>query len=208
MLLSGSLQSIFVLALLGTAFSGSLSEAKNLIIEGVVLPHTAGTFVRTKVTDDESAYPGLGQTISYSSDLDFSATAYVYDLSLPSIPEGPLSDLNKRNMAQAFRDVHAVAGREVTVLNQGVLGTPETGGLFDCVHMRLFQNFDSRRSFLCSTGINGRFLKLRVSGPDEVGSEQVFADFVFDIAHANKDVLYGIVPLSSSDNEVGSVGNE
>lgn len=133
-------------------------------------PAEVAGFVRGPRTDYESRAPGLGSSVVYTNGR-WKADVYVYDLGQAAIPDGPSSPEAQAQVEQAGREIGAMVKRGVyrgsedrgAVHLKGAAGKALTCRAFGIDHREL----GATDSLLCLTGLRGKFVKFRLSGPTE-----------------------------------------
>lgn len=131
-------------------------------------PAELAGFARGPRTDYEARAPGLGTSVAYTNGR-WKADIYVYDGGVANIPDGPSSPTVAGQLAQASRDIGtAVAqGTYRGSEDRGAVQVPGAAGArlacraFTIDHPAL----GPTESLLCLTGLRGKFVKFRLSGP-------------------------------------------
>lgn len=148
------------------AMSEETGQARASIF-GISLPPKIGVFERGKVTNNEVTHSGLGYSVAYSSASSGEATVYIYDKGLLDIPEGPMEPVIRREFDQATQDVlNWAQSREdqtTELLSRYGTGSPNTRREFLCSEFLSDIRGNTVRTFLCVTGAEGKFVKLRVT---------------------------------------------
>ena len=161
---SGFVRAIALLIALGL---GAALAREPLTFHGLDFPDEIAGFVRGQHRDYETTNPGLGYSVAYRRE-GWTATVYVYDLGLRSIPDDPRSRVSMRNFEQAKEDVLAAqrqgAYRSAELKRDFLL--PETGApRLQCASFTLVRRDNNEYdSYLCVTAWRGSFVKLRLTG--------------------------------------------
>lgn len=131
-------------------------------------PAEIAGFARGPRTDYESRAPGLGYPMAYTNGR-WKADIYVYDAGVRTIPDGPSSPAVEAQLAQAVGDIRTAVERGFyrgsedlgPVRLPGAAGTRLACRAIAIDHPAL----GLTESLLCLTGLGGRFVKFRLSGP-------------------------------------------
>ena len=146
-----------------------INDSRNdgvLSVGGIALDASYVGFRRCKVTDNETQQPGLGRSVAYSGGDRGEATIYMYDLGLPEIPDGPLSQVARQEFDRATNDVFARCTDEalqLKLVRQYATGTRDRGQEFLCAELVEGDGLRSWRTFVYLTGAAGKFLKIRLT---------------------------------------------
>ncbi|BAU92528.1 hypothetical protein MPPM_3923 [Methylorubrum populi] len=131
-------------------------------------PAEVAGFARGPRTDYEARAPGLGYSVVYTNGR-WKADIYVYDGSVANIPDGPSSPTVTGQLAQAATDIGTAVAQGVYrgSEDRGAVRVPGPAGArlacrgFTIDHPAL----GPTESLLCLTGLRGKFVKFRLSGP-------------------------------------------
>lgn len=131
-------------------------------------PVEVAGFARGPRTDYEARAPGLGTSVAYTNGR-WKADIYVYDGGVANIPDGPSSPPVTGQLAQAAGDVKTAVAQGIyrssedrgAVRLQGSAGARLACRAFTIDHPAL----GATESLLCLTGLRGKFVKFRLSGP-------------------------------------------
>ncbi|MGE7155319.1 hypothetical protein ACQKJ1_16440 [Methylorubrum rhodesianum] len=131
-------------------------------------PAEVAGFARGPRTDYEARAPGLGYSVVYTNGR-WKADIYVYDGGVANIPDGPSSPPVTGQLAQAATDIGTAVAQGVYRGSEdhGAVQVPGSAGArlacrgFTIDHPAL----GPTESLLCLTGLRGRFVKFRLSGP-------------------------------------------
>ncbi len=141
--------------------------AEPVTMLGLAFPDAVDGFVRGDTRDYESTHPGAGYSAAYRRNA-WTATVFIYDLRMKSIPDDPLAPLVREQVQQASAEVHraVAAGAWEKASNRGTYNLPNAGrARFQCADFALVraggQELDS---LLCITKWRGKFIKFRISG--------------------------------------------
>jgi hypothetical protein len=143
------------------------ARAEQLTMLGVGFPDQVGDFTRGAGRDYEKTHPGFGYSFAYRRE-PWTATVYVYDHRLPSIPDDLNSEVIRREFAMATREIlegarHGVWRKAELVRN---FTLPEGGApRFTCANFTILTLAGLETdSTLCITSAKGKFVKFRVTG--------------------------------------------
>jgi hypothetical protein len=166
-----------------TAPGGAQVPIQTDTIYGLRLPAKIGGAERVSVRDYETARPGLGYGAYYRL-AGWTIDIYVYDLKLTSIPDDPTSSVMKDAVAQAKNEIFRLGERgdyknvvlksDYTILDSAGR-TRFVCAMFSYVHIKLKGNVDS---YLCMTSWNGKFVKFRMTTPQNDASGAVSRRFM------------------------------
>ena len=155
------------------------------VFYGVYLPRQVGEFTRDTAIDNEATNPGLGVTVPYSAP-GLKATVYVYDLGIPTIPEGPTSDITLRLFSRSVEDVHALATHgvyeSVHLQEKYGTGSPARGQEFLCAQFEIKQGGRRLDSYVFLTAHSSKFIKIRITVPPDSENNRRARAFADDIA--------------------------
>lgn len=131
-------------------------------------PTTIGDFARGPRTNYEEKAPGLGYSVVYMNGR-WKADIFVYDIGFANIPDGPSSPAVVGQLAQASGDIEEAVKRGVYrgSEDRGALRVPGTAGAKLACRAFTIDHPDlgSTDSLLCITGLHGKFVKFRMTGP-------------------------------------------
>lgn len=143
---------------------------------GIPAPPAIWAFERGRITDNESANPGLGYTIAYSGPM-VEATLYIYDYALPNIAEGPYGDEVRGHFDEVTREILALPSvghyARVDLVDRYVTGTPGAGPEFLAAVFLVNSGTNDFWSFLFLTGHSNKYVKWRISVHAEESAEVV-----------------------------------
>ena len=146
---------------------------------GFMFPEEVAGFSRGARTDYESRAPGFGYSVTYTNGR-MKADVYVYGRSDEVIPDGPGSEAVAVQVAQASREIRTAVERGF-YRDSTDLGAVQLGGArapacrsFRIEHAAL----GPVQSLLCVTGLRGRYVKFRLSGPASAYSPDEGSKFV------------------------------
>jgi len=131
-------------------------------------PAAVAGFARGPRTDYESRAPGLGTSVAYTNGR-WKADIYVYDGGVANIPDGPSSPPVTGQLTQAAADIGTAVAQGIYrgSEDRGAVQVPGSAGArlacrgFTIDHPAL----GPTESLLCLTGLRGKFVKFRLSGP-------------------------------------------
>ena len=131
-------------------------------------PAEVAGFARGPRTDYEARAPGLGTSVVYTNGR-WKADIYVYDGGVANIPDGPSSPPVTGQLTQAAADIGTAVAQGIYrgSEDRGAVQVPGSAGArlacrgFTIDHTAL----GPTASLLCLTGLRGRFVKFRLSGP-------------------------------------------
>jgi hypothetical protein len=157
----------FAIALSVLAVFAALAQ-EPLRVHGLAIPAEVGGFTRGPVRDYEAQQPGLGQSVRFTARPGWIIDVFIYDAQLKVIPDDIDSSVQLGQFAQAKGDI-VEAGRRGFYVNVQERAAFTVGGgarRFACA-MFNYQRGDKREidSFVCLSGWNNRFVKLRMSSP-------------------------------------------
>ena len=143
----------------GTAFA---KDAATLL--GVGFPSNVAGFAYQETTNYESKQRGLGYSVYYRHG-DQWADVYVYTLGRSDIPRAYDQAASKAQYEQAAGDIREAAAKGYYRSAKALGSYPAPG--FACGRFGIVSKAgDTNDSILCVTTRKGRFLKLRLSGPE------------------------------------------
>jgi hypothetical protein len=157
---------IVVAASIATAAAGQ--EKANLY--GLVFPAEVAGFTFRETYSFEKEKPGLGYDVTYTRP-GWLADIYIYDLGLKSIPEDPRSERIRAQFEQAEGDIFNAQqrGQYKTVALRARFAVADAKGRarLACGTFKLRRSNDKKDSdsYLCVTGWNNKFVKLRITVP-------------------------------------------
>ena len=152
-------------------------------IYGLRLPARIGGAERISIRDYETANPGLGYSAHYRLP-GWTTDIYVYDIKLTSISDDPTSAVMTDAIAQAKNEVFRLGQRgdyKDVMLKSDYTILDSAGrmrfvcAMFTYVHIGLKGNVDS---YLCMTGWKGKFVKFRMTTPQNDTSGAVSRRFI------------------------------
>ena len=152
------LAAAFASMLPGSAFAKDAA-----VLLGLHFPADVAGFGFQETTDYESRQKGLGYSAYYRQG-DKWADVYVYDLTRQDIPQGYDAAASKAQYDQAAGDIAAAAKQGIyrSAAPAGALSEPG----FVCGRFAIVdKNGNANDSVLCVKTWQGRFLKVRLSGP-------------------------------------------
>lgn len=168
----------------GLAFAPVVANAQGPVgLSGVTIPARVAGIARDKVHDFEKTNPGLGQSVQFLRK-NWRIDVYVYDLKRPSIPDDPASPAIKSQLIQAKGDILAAEKgghyANVTVRGEYTINDAKGRTRFACM---MFDYWHKNRSavvdsYLCLTGVNNKFFKIRMTARKDPGSIAVVRQFV------------------------------
>lgn len=146
------------------------AAAEPVTMHGLAFPDTVGGYARGDTRDYESQHPGVGYSAAYRGN-PWTATVFIYDLRMTSIPDDPLAPPIREQVQQASAEVHraVTAGAYEKATNKGTYNLPDAGrARFQCADFELVRDGGRQLdSLLCITTWRGKFIKFRVSGPKQ-----------------------------------------
>jgi hypothetical protein len=160
----------FAIALSALAVLAALAQ-EPLRIDGLTIPAEVGGFTQGPARDYEAQQPGLGQSVRFTAQPGWTVDVFFYDARLKSIPDDIDSNVQREQFAQARGDI-VEAGRRGFYANVQERDAFVVGGAgarrFACA-MFNYQRGDKRDvdvdSYVCLTGWNNRFVKIRMTSP-------------------------------------------
>ena len=142
----------------GTAFA---KDAATLL--GIRFPSTVAGFAYQETTNYESKKPGLGYSVYYRHG-DQWADVYVYTLGRGNIAQAYDPAASKAQYKQAAGDITEAAARGYYRSAEALGSYPAPS--FECGRFSIVGKAgESNDSILCVTTRKGKFLKLRLTGP-------------------------------------------
>lgn len=162
---------LLAIAAVALTATTALAQERSKTVFGLSIPDRVGSLTYRQSVDFESKTPGLGYALRFSGPTGWLVDVYLYDLGLKAIPADPESGVIRDQLAQARGDVYELAkrGTYANVADKGDFNVPDTGkSRFVCTSFS-YQRGDrvdvAVDSFLCLTAWNGKFVKLRMTGP-------------------------------------------
>jgi len=153
---------VLAVALVG-AMPGSACAKDAAVLLGLHFPADVAGFAFQETTDYESRQKGLGYSAYYRQDEKW-ADVYVYDLTRKDIPQAYDAAASKAQYKQAAGDIAAAAKQGIyrSAAPAGALSEPG----FVCGRFAIVdKNGTANDSVLCVRTWQGKFLKVRLSGP-------------------------------------------
>lgn len=146
-------------------------------------PEVVAGFSRGARTDYEPRAPGFGYSVTYAKGA-MKADVYIYDGSVAGIPDGAGSEAVAGQVTLASREIRTAVERGFyrSSTDKGAVqigqatGTGPACRAFTIDHPAI----GSVESLLCVTGLRGRFVKFRLSGPASSFSGKDGESFVTD----------------------------
>ena len=175
-----------VLAALAFIFAASNVGVKAqgpLTILGLTIPDRVAGLPHAQPYDFEKTNPGLGYSIEFQRP-GWRIDVYIYDFRMTSIPDDPMSDVIKNQLAQAKGDVFALEKRgnyaDVALKDEYTVSDREGRTRFVCasfnyVHKAMAATVDS---YLCLTSWKNKFFKIRMTARQGDTTRAVAAQFV------------------------------
>ena len=160
------------------------ATGESILVGGIALDPVYAEFRRGNVTDNEKVNPGYGFTVAYHSRMG-EATIYVYDMGKLEIPDGPTSPAVMDEFNEATLEVDEFArltGTKAELSKRYGTGSPERGKEFLCAEFVLSDKSGPQRSFLYVTGAANRFVKIRLTLPDNESNASIARRFVDAVA--------------------------
>lgn len=157
------------LAAVCAALVTSMAAAREASIETNFPPKVAG-FVRSGLTDSESRRPGFGWSANYRKGM-ISADVFAYTLGRSDIPAGYDRQAAQDQLAQAGREIKAAVEKDIYRLAEAgralVISSDDSPDRLDCNRYTIVtQNSEHFDTLVCVTTRDGKFLKLRLIGPE------------------------------------------
>jgi hypothetical protein len=144
------------------------AAADPVTMHGLGFPEMVAGYARNETKDYETTHPGLGYSAAYRRNA-WTASVFIYDLGLKSIPDDPLAPPIREQVQQASAEVHraVTAGAYQKASNKGAYNLPDAGrARFQCADFEIVRrDGEERDSLLCITAWRGKFIKFRVTGP-------------------------------------------
>ncbi len=160
-------------------------KGESILVGSIAWETEYAGFSRGKLTDNEQANPGLGQTIAYHGGGKGEATVFVYTMGRHDIPDGPMSE---PVMAEFNRATHELIwlgqknDKKTELVSRYGTGSPDRGMEFLCAEFILTDGLGSRRTFLYLTGCAKNFVKIRVTLRTNDAADPTAREFVDVVA--------------------------
>jgi hypothetical protein len=169
--ISAAVRAAILAAGLAAAPAVAESPQGSINISGVTLPaRIAGIPRDGKVQDYEKTSPGLGRSVQFLRK-NWRIDVYVYDLKKSSIPNDPASAVIREQLAQAKGDILQAEkqGSYANVVVRGEYTANDSKGRtrFACLVLDYWHKSTAATvdSYLCVTGVNNKFFKIRMTTP-------------------------------------------
>jgi hypothetical protein len=133
---------------------------------GLILPDSVAGIVKGKVTDYEEKMPGLGISVAYDGP-GITATVFIYDFGLESVPDNPPSATFKDHFALVKQDIYEAEKfgyyKSVKTIAEGItfLKADKTGPQALSASLSYVQNGTERLSKVYLLGHKNHFVKIR-----------------------------------------------
>jgi len=172
------------LAFLFAAWPVAVIAQPALTVLGLSIPAQVAGLPHGLPYDYETTYPGLGYSIPFKPAGEGRIDVYVYTLKLDSIPEDPMSELVRNQLAQAKGDVFTmekrglyanVAAKSDFTVNDTLGQTRFVCSALTFVHVQSGRSTDS---YVCVSSWKNKFLKIRMTTPQDPASSANARRFV------------------------------
>jgi tetratricopeptide (TPR) repeat protein len=166
---------------------------QNEPIFGLHFPDAIGGAQRASIRDYDKMSPGSGYGAKYMM-TNWNIDVYIYDKRMPSISDDPMSDIIKVQLSQAKGEIAEGVRRGVYdklwPIEDYFLNDRNRRVRFVCSSMAYFDKtiFEDVTGYVCLTGWNNKFVKLRATTPKRESSNlefQHFAEAWFDVLWPN-----------------------
>lgn len=148
------------------------------------LPESINGLDRGELTDNEQDARGMGVTVPFSGS-GAKATIYIYTDNVPKITDGPMSEVVQKEFFESVEELRVFAesmAQEPVLREQYGTGNPDTGPEFLCAEFDLTAGEKTLDSWICLTGYDGHFVKVRYTTQESTRESTEPRDFVDALA--------------------------